>query len=125
MPSDAETPVAELRDAVRRFVAERAWEKFHTPKNLAMSVVIEAAELMEHVQWLEPMESWQIADDAGKKAAVAEEIADVFSYLLALCNVIGIDLTGATLAKLQKNAVKYPIEQFRGRYGEDDPRPAT
>jgi NTP pyrophosphatase (non-canonical NTP hydrolase) len=124
MPNDVETPLAELRDAVRRFVAERAWEQFHTPKNLAMSIVIEAAELMEHVQWLEPKEAWRIAHDAVKKAAVAEEIADVFSYLLALCNVLDLDLTQATLAKLQKNEAKYPVDQFRGRYGEDDPRPA-
>jgi dCTP diphosphatase len=124
MSSDADTPLAELRNAVRQFVAARAWEKFHTPKNLAMSVVIEAAELMEHVQWLEPREAWLIANDPGKKQAVAEEIADVFSYLLALCNVLDLDLTQATLAKLRKNEAKYPVEQFRGRSGEDDPRPA-
>lgn len=109
---------------MQRFVAERAWEKFHTPKNLAMSVAIEAAELMEHVQWLEPSEAWQLASDEPRKAAVAEEMADVFSYLLALCNVLGVDLTQATLAKLHKNEAKYPVAQFRGRYGEEDPRPA-
>lgn len=89
-----------------------------------MSVAVEAAELLEHVQWLEPAEAWAIAGDAAKKAAVAEEMADVFSYLLALCNVLDVDLTQATLAKLRKNEAKYPVEQYRGRYGEEDPRPA-
>lgn len=81
---DAETTVAQLRRIVDAFVAERDWGQFHTPKNLAMSLAIEAAELMEHFQWLTPEQSWQAAADAEKKRAIGEELSDVFGYLLAL-----------------------------------------
>lgn len=119
---DSTTPIATLRAALKQFVAERAWEPFHSPKNLAMSVAIEAAELMEHVQWLSAEESWQLATDQSRKAALAEEIADVCCYLLGLVNVLDIDLTQSVLMKLEKNRRKYPVDQFRGRYGIDDPR---
>ena len=124
-PDDAITPIAKLRTAMRQFVAERSWERFHSPKNLAMSLAIEAAELMEHVQWLEANESREIGKDEVRKAAMGEEMADVFCYLLALCNVLDLDLTGATLAKLRKNEAKYPAEQFRGRYGIGDMNPPS
>lgn len=123
VPDDAITPIATLRSAIKRFVAERSWEQFHSPKNLAMSLAIEAAELMEHVQWLGAEESQQIRFDDQKKAAFGEEMADVFCYLLALANVLDLDLTRTTLAKLKKNEAKYPVEQFRGRYGADDRSP--
>jgi dCTP diphosphatase len=122
-PDDTITPIATLRIAMKQFVAERAWERFHSPKNLAMSLAIEAAELMEHVQWLETAESCAISNDAERKAAMGEEIADVFCYLLALCNALDLDLTQTTLAKMEKNRVKYPAGDYRGRYGADDPNP--
>lgn len=122
-PDDSITPIATLRTAMKQFVAERAWERFHSPKNLAMSLAIEAAELMEHVQWLESNESCEIRNDAKRKAAMGEEMADVFCYLLALCNVLDLDLTTTTLAKLEKNRAKYPAGEYRGRYGADDPNP--
>jgi dCTP diphosphatase len=125
LPDDTITPIAMLRDAMRQFVAERSWERFHSPKNLAMSLAIEAAELMEHVQWLETTESRALADDVERKAAMGEEMADVFCYLLALCNALDLDLTTTTLAKLEKNRMKYPVDQFRGRYGAADPNPAV
>lgn len=108
---------------MQQFVTERSWDQFHSPKNLAMSLAIEAAELMEHVQWLEPQASRELKQDAARKAAMGEEIADVFCYLLALCNALDLDLTSTTLAKMLKNQQKYPVEEYRGRYGQSDPNP--
>ncbi|HMO35745.1 MAG TPA: nucleotide pyrophosphohydrolase [Gemmatales bacterium] len=104
-------------------MSERSWEVFHHPKNLAMSLAIEAAELMEHVQWLEGEASRVIREDPARRAAMGEEIADVFCYLLALCNALDIDLTSTTLAKMLKNEQKYPVAEYRGRYGQSDPNP--
>ncbi len=117
--SDADTTVETLRESTRAFVAEREWEKFHTPKNLAMSLAIEAAELMEHFQWLEPAESHATANVPATKAAIADELADVLCYALSLANVLQIDVSNAVLGKLEKNALKYPAERFRGRYRAD------
>jgi dCTP diphosphatase len=122
---DSSTTVAELKTLVARFVDERHWGQFHTPKNLSMSIAVEAAELMEHFQWLTPDESSAVAGDAGKRDAAGEELADVVCYALALANAVGLDLAGAVERKMVKNAQKYPADQFRGRYGHDDPRPAN
>ena len=101
-----ETTIAELQGLVDRFAQERDWDKFHLPKNLAMSVAIEAAEIMELFQW-SPSETLErpIGDDS----ALAEEMADVLSYLLRLASVTGIDLASAMQAKMLKNAIKYPV----------------
>lgn len=115
--NDATTTVAELRDLVRRFVDERDWVQFHTPKNLAMSAAIEAAELMEHFQWLTPEASLNVTSNPGEKDAVGEELADVVCYLLALANSLGLDVADCVERKMAKNAVKYPADKFRGRYG--------
>ena len=114
--SDASTTLADLRELVRRFVDERDWRQFHSPKNLSMSLAIEAAELMEHFQWIDIAESRRVADDAAKLAQVREEIADVLCYLLALANELDIDLATAVGDKMVKNAAKYPAELSRGRY---------
>lgn len=119
--NDHETTVSDLREAVERFVAERDWHQFHTPKNLAMALAIEAAELMEHFQWLTPEQAWQTAEDTDKKTAVGEELADVLCYVLALSNELNLDLSAALEAKMVKNAEKYPAERFRGLFGPDDP----
>ena len=113
---DASTTFEVLKDAVRRFVAEREWEKFHSPKNLVMGLAVEAAELMEPFLWLDGRESHQLLDDATSREAVADEMADVAVYLLNLSIVTGIDLSEAIQAKLAKNAAKYPAEEYRGRY---------
>ena len=118
--SDASTTLADLRDLVRRFVAERDWEQFHSPKNLSMSLAIEAAELMEHFQWIDIAESRRAAEDPTKLAAIREEIADVLCYLLALANELNLDLATAVRDKMVKNAAKYPADKSRGRY---DPPP--
>jgi NTP pyrophosphatase (non-canonical NTP hydrolase) len=120
--SDADTTVAELRKIVADFVAERDWSQFHSPKNVSMALAIEAAELMEHFQWLTIEASRRLADDPQKLAEVGEELADVVGYSFALANELGIDLSQAIRAKMIKNAQKYPADQFRGRYGPEDQR---
>jgi NTP pyrophosphatase (non-canonical NTP hydrolase) len=116
---DTTATVAELKEAMRRFVAERNWEPFHSPKNLSMGAAVEAAELMEHFLWVDNEVSRQVVHDPARLEAVADEIADVACYLLALCNTLGIDLSDAVRGKLAKNAIKYPAEQYRGRYRLD------
>jgi NTP pyrophosphatase (non-canonical NTP hydrolase) len=106
--ADAATTLGTLKEAVRQFAAERFWEPFHSPKNLAMALAVEAAELMEPFVWLEPEASRRVTADAGKREAVADELADVAILLLNLALSTGIDLSDAIAAKLQKNAVKYP-----------------
>lgn len=123
--SDEQTTVSDLRNLVASFVNARDWQQFHTPKNLAMALAIEAAELMEHFQWLEPQESKDVARDAAKRDAAGEELADVICYALAMANELGIDVATTMHAKMQKNALKYPAEEFRGRWGRGDDRRAT
>jgi len=113
---DTTTTLAALKEAMQRFVAERDWEQFHSPKNLVMGLSVEAAELMEHFLWVENTASRQIVQDAARLSEVADEMADVACYLLALSNTLGIDLSEAILTKLKKNALKYPAEKYRGRY---------
>ena len=123
--TDRETTIAELRRVVEEFVDRRDWHQFHTPKNLAMSLAIEAAELMEHFQWLTADESRAVAQRPEKLAEVADEVADVFCYILAMANELRLDLAAALEAKMVKNAKKYPVEQFRGRFGPEDPNRAS
>jgi NTP pyrophosphatase (non-canonical NTP hydrolase) len=117
---DATTTVAALREAMQRFVAERSWEKFHSPKNLCMGLAVEAAELMEHFLWMDNEASRTVVQDASRRGEVADEMADVACYLFALANTLDIDLSTAVLTKLQKNALKYPAEAYRGRYRVDE-----
>jgi dCTP diphosphatase len=118
--TDFTTTVAELKQLVADFVAERDWRQFHAPKNLSMSLAIEAAELMEHFQWISPDESRRTADDPARLAAVGDELADVLCYALAMSNELGLDLSTAIRGKIVKNKRKYPVEHYRGRYGPDD-----
>jgi dCTP diphosphatase len=118
--SDSVTTLAELKQVVNEFVDRRDWHRFHAPKNLAMSLAIEAAELMEHFQWISADESRRVADDADRLAAVGEELADVLCYALAMANELGLDLSTAIRRKIAKNERKYPAEEYRGRYGPED-----
>ncbi|MBX7165982.1 MAG: nucleotide pyrophosphohydrolase [Pirellulales bacterium] len=122
-PADPTTTIATLRQLVAEFVAERNWRQFHTPKNLSMALAVEAAELMEHFQWLSPEEARAVAANPAAKSAVGEELADIFCYVLAMANELELDVATALRDKMVKNRLKYPIEGFRGRYGPDDPRP--
>jgi len=117
--SDSQTTVEQLRQVVREFVDERDWQQFHSPKNLSMALAIEAAELMEHFQWIDIKASRQISNDAKKLAAVSEELADVLSYTLAMADSLGIDLSETLRAKMIKNAIKYPADEYRGRSGDE------
>ena len=97
---------------IRQFRDERDWRKFHDPKNLATSISIEAAELLELFQWKTGAEATRYA--AENKEKVADEMADVAIYLLELADIVGVDLLQAIDAKLTKNAAKYPVEKARG-----------
>lgn len=101
-----------LRARINAFVAERDWAQFHTPKNLAMAMIVEAAELVEQFQWDTPQESQQLASE--KREAVSHELADTFVYLLRIAEVCGIDLIQATNQKIDLNAQKYPVEKAKG-----------
>jgi NTP pyrophosphatase (non-canonical NTP hydrolase) len=121
--SDDQTTIDELKRVVDHFVRQRDWQQFHTPKNLSMALAIEAAELMEHFQWLTAEQSRDVARDAVKRGAVGEELADVVCYALAMANELGIDVSIALRDKMAKNAQKYPADEYRGRWGaEDRPR---
>ena len=106
-----------LSEAVLRFRDERDWAQFHTLRNLIVSLNLEAGELLELTQWQSDAEIEALADataDAGKRAALADECADVLLYLLLIADRAGIDLDAAARAKLRKNAAKYPVELSRG-----------
>lgn len=100
--------IADLRDKLREFAAERDWEQFHTPKNLVMALSVEAAELTEIFQWLSPEQSATVMSDPALAMAVRDEIADVLAYLLRLADILGVDVEEALSQKIVKNAVKYP-----------------
>lgn len=102
----------ELTKRIRKFIQERDWEQFHTPKNLAMSLSIEAAEIMEHFQWKTAEESREL--DEATFDEVKDEIGDTFVYLLRLCDELGIDPIKAANDKMLKNAEKYPIDKAKG-----------
>ena len=106
-PNAAPDSLHGLRDRLREFAAQRHWEQFHTPKNLAMSAAIEAAELMEHFQWLTPAQSASLAD--AQRVDVSHEIADVMLYLIRLADVLDIDPVAAAHEKIGLNALKYPV----------------
>ena len=101
-----------LRDKLRAFAAERDWDQFHSPKNLAMALAVEASELLEHFQWLTEAQSHNLPVE--KREAVAQEIADVLLYLVRIADKLDINLLEAANKKLVLNAEKYPAEKARG-----------
>ncbi len=113
--SDNQTTVAELKRLINDFVDRRDWHQFHSPKNLVMSLAIEAAELMEHFQWISADESRRIATQPDQLEQVADELADVCCYVLAMANELKLDLSTAVRRKMAKNEEKYPVQEFRGR----------
>ena len=112
MPDMSQATLADLAQALREFARERDWEQFHTPKNLAMALIVETAELVEHFQWLTPSQSLEL--DADKLEQVRQELADNLIYLTRLADVLGIDLMDAAYKKMAINAVKYPADKARG-----------
>lgn len=105
---DKTTTVEDLLAAVGQFVAARDWEKYHTSKNLAMSIAIEAAELMEHFQWQTAAEGQTRLEVAAVKAEIAEELADIFIYCLSFANQAEIDISEVVMEKLAKNEGRFP-----------------
>ena len=104
-----------LRDLARQldhFAKDRDWQQFHSPKNLASALVVEAGELLEHFQWMTEAQSRELAPE--RRDAVGAEIADVLLYLIQLASALGIDPIAAAQAKLQLNALKYPVDRARG-----------
>ena len=102
----------ELRDRLRQFAAEREWQQFHAPKNLAIALSVEAAELLEHFQWLTVEASRELT--AANLEKVREELADVLLYLVRLADELDVDLAAAARDKIALNARKYPVEKARG-----------
>jgi dCTP diphosphatase len=101
-----------LRDALRAFAADRDWDQFHSPRNLATALAVEAAELLEPFQWLTDEQSRDLSPDA--RTAVEEELADVLLYLVRLADRLDVDLERAAMAKIEKNARKYPVDKAKG-----------
>jgi dCTP diphosphatase len=104
--------IEELREALRKFAAERDWDQFHSPKNLAMALAAESAELLEIFQWLTEEQSRRLSPEA--KAAAGDEIADVLLYLVRIGDKLGIDPIAAAKRKMIENAKKYPVDKARG-----------
>ena len=101
-----------IKHRLRDFAAERDWDQFHSPKNLAMAMIVEAGELVEHFQWLTEDQSQALPPD--KLAEVEQEIADIQIYLIRLADKLGIDMEQAVNAKMELNEEKYPADKVRG-----------
>ena len=110
--SMAETDFDRIRKQVRQFVVERDWDQFHTPKNLSMALIVEAAEMVEHFQWLTEEQSGNLSPE--KLAEVELELADIQIYLISLAEKLKLDLVAAVEKKLVLNARKYPADEVRG-----------
>ena len=111
------TPLGAIQQAVRDFRDARNWQQFHSPKNLSMSIAIEAAELMEHFQWLTTEQAIQLVQiDAEAKTAITEELADVLIYCLSLADFLNCDVAEIIFDKLAKNEQKYPVDKYQGRF---------
>ena len=117
MTTSNNTSLAVVQQAVRDFRDARAWRQFHSPKNLSMAIAIEAAELMEHFQWLTTTQAETLAQlDSPARQAISAELADVLIYCFSLADVLECDIAEIIFAKLAKNAQKYPAEKYRGRF---------
>ncbi|MBN3764196.1 nucleotide pyrophosphohydrolase [Burkholderia sp. Ac-20365] len=122
MEKERSSDLLAVRDLLREFVRERDWSRFHSPKNLATALSVEASELLEPFQWLQSGEKSELDDD--KLVAVRHEMADVLAYLVMLADRLDVDLYAAVLEKIELNCVKYPAHKVRGdsrkysEYGE-------
>jgi len=119
MPDHVST-LEELKQTVAAFAEEREWVQYHSLKNLAMSISIEASELMERFQWVDNPESNKLVDDSSARQAVEDELADVVIYALQFANRANIDLSDAIERKMGINAIKYPIDKSKGRSDKYD-----
>ena len=105
---DNTTTIADLKELVRRFTTARDWEKYHASKNLAMSIAIEAAELMEHFQWQENGEGQLLLKDPARKAEIGDELADILIYCFSFAMQAELDISEIVGAKMEKNESRFP-----------------
>lgn len=103
----------DLKKQLREFARERDWEQFHSPKNISMALIVEAAELVEHFQWLTQAQSKNLPEKTLRE--VEQEMADVFIYLTRMADLLGIDLLDAARRKIEVNAKKYPAQEVKGK----------
>lgn len=113
--SNSKVTLQEIKARIKRFIKERDWEQYHSPKNLSMSIAIEAAELMEHFQWLTMGQSKKLLKDKKKRIEIEDELADIAIYILDFCNLFGINIEKSILKKLEKTAKKYPVRLVKGK----------
>ena len=106
--------IEKIADELRRFASDRDWDQFHTPKNLATSISVESAELLELFQWTRGQESWTEINEEKLKEKIENEIADIFLYLVRFADLAKIDLEKSALKKIALNAKKYPVEKSKG-----------
>jgi NTP pyrophosphatase (non-canonical NTP hydrolase) len=121
MEKERSSDLLAVRDLLRQFVSERDWSRFHSPKNLATALSVEASELLEPFQWLQAGEKAELADD--RLTAIRHEMADVLAYLVMLADRLDVDLYAAVLEKIELNRAKYPVDKVRGdsrKYSEYD-----
>lgn len=116
MASDQSTTIAALKERVKQFVDDRDWAKYHNPKDVAVSITIEAAELVEIFQWVKDSEQDKVTGDSAKMRKLKDELADVLIYCVSLANVLDIDIGQAVFQKIAKNEGKYPVERIKGNY---------
>ena len=114
--TDKETTIDDLRRTVENFVVERDWAQFHSPKNLAMAIGVEAGELMDLFRWRTEADSKKSLKTGDIRQAVTDELADVVICALSFANRVNIDISDAVLKKIGKNAKKYPVQKYKGRF---------
>ncbi len=114
MMSDRDTTLQDIKDVIAQFTAARDWQQFHCPKNVAMALVSEAAELMAHFRWTAPREDAAVLNDPQSLCEVRHEMADVLLLLAELANVTGIDMAEAVREKMEINVQRYSVEKSRG-----------
>ena len=113
--NDAKTTIEEMKQKLRKFVSERDWNEFHTPKDLSMAIATEAAEIMEHFRFRNGEVLKEYLADEENKRELSYEMADVLSFLVRMADELNVDLAAALREKLQKNSKRYPIEAAKGK----------
>ena len=116
MTGDEKTTIEDLKNLVKRFIEDRDWGKYHNAKDIAVSITIEASELLEVFQWVTDDELQKVLANSEKHGSLEEEIADVLIYCFSLANATNIDIARAVRAKIEKNKEKYPIDAVKGDY---------
>jgi len=115
MRNDGNTTIEELKLRVRKFIFDRDWEKYHNPKDIAESICIEAAELLEKFQWVNSQETFTWKNKPSKLEPIMAEVADVLIYCLSLANLLEVDLAKTVIDKIESNERKYPVQKYRGK----------